>query len=496
MTREVSLTQRVRGSIRWSAISLLATGVLQFAYTGFTARHLAPTQFGGYACALALISLAAFWSLGHVGLAILRHPITESRDIQRIGLSLALASGVVAAASIYLLAPIWIRIWHVPDALPVVQLAAIYGFLAPLNGVMLSLIRRQLRFAAAAKAELMSNVVGFTAGACAVVWTRDARGLVIGQICVLATGIIFSMPLLHRDAIEGSRPGSIGIISFSAKLAAQFFTTYTIGNIPSLAVSRSIGSEALGLFTRAQLLVTLPVSYAAQTIARTLYPVWGRAPSHAARAKAVNDALSIASLCSCFGFGSLFGAAGLTVTLLLGDNFASASGVVQVLCLYAPISLAAAVVMSYHEANASFRIIRKVQCIRLATLSLVVVAVWVPDARLIAAALFASEASGHVAQCISLARAKEIDAADLARSYLAHASVFVACAAVWLFATTLTPSPFVALAVGVTTTGILGYVTLELLADKVPGLTILSSRGMDMRTLTRPKHWGSRAKRR
>lgn len=479
MTDSQSLTSQVRTGLGWSAGSLATLIVLQLAYTSFTARSLTPHDFAYYACALALMSITQYLSLSTLGSAVLRHPVSDSQGLAGIALLLALAAGCLAALLLLVATPAWTALWNLPDATPTIHAAALYAFLAPVHGVAIALVRRRLLFARVAVYELASAVAGFAGGAIAVVVLKTGSALIWGQIIALSTGILIALrPAFVPVPGSSRRPSVTEMLRFSANVSGQNFATYLISNAPYLGISRLIGGSTLGLFTRVDLLVSLPVTHASQALGKLTYPLWGRIKDDETRRAAITDTIIATSLVSAVGFGILLGTADLIVTLLLGNTYEAAITPLRALAISGLIGLPLTVALAFQEASGHFQSIRRIQVTRLLSLSAILMAIWAPHLLVCIGAIILAQTTGHIVQLRDLARQAEIHLGAVLQAYLLHGSVFLTLGGIWLTANAIArdTGPTV-LAGSIGTVAVLA-VCAGLPANRSPGIAVIRARGI------------------
>jgi lipopolysaccharide exporter len=480
MSAPMSFTQHVRRGMGWTGLSLAVIVVMQLGYTAFTARLLAPDHFAFYACAQALAALVGYLSLGSLSAAVLRQPAERAVGLARLAFRLAAIAGGLGLSLLLLAADLWANTWNLPEATTVIRVMAIFVLIAPAHGVSLALVRRRLRFRYVAIVELLASASGFAVGSFVVYATQSAVGLVIGQITMLAMGLALTLLTAIRiGAVDGKSPTARDLIAFTGKVSAQNFSNYVVLHAPSLIISRALGAVALGVFSRAFLLVSLPVGMVSQAAAKTVYPIWGRVSDIPSLRGALTDALSITTLAGAAAFGALGGASSHVVALLLGERFVSAVPILQILSVYGFIYVPASIAASFQESASKFDQVRIVQTVKLIGLAPLILAFWIPSLTLCAATLILSQLLAHVVQLRQLARDGLVDGSRIAQAYSAHLLVGAVLCLTWL-----APQWFlgareaaIALSAGATATWL---VAMTLMGRRIPGLVALSARGFNV----------------
>jgi O-antigen/teichoic acid export membrane protein len=377
---EVKATsRRVAGGVAWNYAGSGLVIVSQIVYTAFTARLLTPVDFGAYASALALIALMGYFSLATLGNAL-----TRARSLSRAtvgtALCLATAAGVGSALVTVLLARPWASVWKTEEAERLILLWAPGILLSALAVIPLGLLRRRLRYAEAAAIESISPVLGFVVGGALVLALRSPSALVAGQVVtaafMLLAGVAFVKGELGRAF---SKSEARGLLSFSTQVTGQNLTHYGIYTLPGLVIARSLGSAALGFYSRANLLVMLPMNFLTIGISKSLYPVIPQLADIVARRRALADVSAVATFLVWPLLGILAGSAGLAVDLLFGAGWEAVASMVPPLCLFAAANLVYAVLASATESIGWLRVTWIIQAVWVGALGVATLVAWQLD---------------------------------------------------------------------------------------------------------------------
>ena len=151
---------------------------------------------------------------------------------------------------------------------------------------------------------------------------RNANALVAGQVATAATLLLLSAAAARPQlAVAYSSVHARSLFSFSAQVSLQNLGHYLNNTLPSFVVSRSLGQASLGFFSRASLLVGLPLTFLAQGVNKTLYPIYPRfrdKPDECRRM--LMDVASVTTTAVWPLFAALAGLAPIVVELLLGEE--------------------------------------------------------------------------------------------------------------------------------------------------------------------------------
>jgi lipopolysaccharide exporter len=481
---ELSLARRSIRGAAWNYGGAVVVTVGQLAYTALTARLISPAEFGAYAVAQALLALVGYFTLGTIGNAIIRQPALSRRTIGTAVVMTAAAGGLVALV-VLVAAPVWAHIWRSSEATILLRLYAPQMLLGALAIVPIALLRRQLRYRAASMIETSAVLVGFAVGAVLALRLRDAEALVLGQVAgagaLAALGFLAARTQL---ALAYGRIEARSLFSFSAQVSLQNLGHYFNTMLPSFAISRSLGATSLGFFSRGSLLVGLPLTFLAQGVTKTLYPIFPRFRNDDGECRRMmTDVASVSTTFVWPLFAALAGLAPLVVQVLLGPTWAPVASIVVPLCLYASLNFVYAIFTSFAESFGYLKQIWLIQaCWTLVLVgSLGLAVVEDADMRTIVFVAAGIQAATNALQVTLLARLRSVDAMGTLRVELWAAAL----AGVWYIVTMLATRALSDDALGVRIAGSCGAVALLALGSwfalpYLPAGKAFASRGIRM----------------
>jgi PST family polysaccharide transporter len=467
-------TEHARRGLSWTVGSLLVLAVSQLAYTSATARLVSPSEFGYYASAQALAAVAGYLSLTSLGSAVMRH--ASGHGLRRAALTLACTTGIMVGGVVALTGGLWARLWGIEGASDAARLAGLCVALSPVMTVMTGLQRRALHFRRAAAAELGGSIAGFAAGLVLALAWHNALALLLGQAAASLVTALLCVPGSRQDDPDGPRVTWRHLAGFASNVSAQNFVYYTIYNLPPFSISRTLGAASLGVYSRANVLITLPLTQLTQAVSRVLYPLWARRTRPEQIRAPFTDVLVGASMVGMLGFGALFGAATPITRLLLGNAFHGVDEVVRILALFGILNLQFSISGSLQEAMRWLRDVWRLQAIKLAASALLLLMPIVEDMRYAAGVLVLGQALAHSRQLLQLRGRGVLMLRPVLTGYGQHA-LLVAPPALALWAVTRAVS---GLAGQVVATVVVSAVTLAavgLLGDRLAGVRALDGRG-------------------
>lgn len=323
----------------WSGGGFAARAVLTLATLAVLARLLTPAEFGLVAVAWIVLDLTARLGQTAIGHLLMQSDKLAARDVDGV-FTLALASGAVCAAAIWLLAPAIAALSDAAALADLLRLLTLAPLVASFSVVPAHLLRRELRQPALLAADLSAYFIGYSCVATTLALNGwGAWAPIIGELVRTAihAGVAATM---HRGrfpprlTLRGTKALVIRATGYLLTQASGF----VLNSAASLAVWSTLGTAALGYYSRAERLAMLPtqafhstffdVSFVATAQRRTRRRQLGWFYLQAA------EGLALAALPACL---LLAIAAPEVVALMLGAQWPASVAILQVLALAIPM---------------------------------------------------------------------------------------------------------------------------------------------------------------
>jgi lipopolysaccharide exporter len=302
---------------RWVSLILLGGGVqslLRILLAATTARLISPSDTGVFQLALSLVLVAV--AIGDPGLAeaAVRRPAQTrvSRDtFFAVNVGLGCFIGLVLLAVAGPLA----RALGAPGSGPLIMGLAILPPFATLTLGPLVELRRSRRFGDIAAVEVLATFAG--CAACVVLALRGGGvwALFAYQAAWSVTRLVGFMalaPVLPRPVlkIRALRP----VARFASHVWAARLADMLVSQLDKVVIGALLGTLALGLYSRAYLLVALPLNLIGAAVTTVLVPSLARAATDGGALKreflATTEAIATAT------FPAFIGAAALASPLV------------------------------------------------------------------------------------------------------------------------------------------------------------------------------------
>lgn len=268
----------------WILSSAGAQAVLRVILLMVLARLLAPAEFGVVAAAMVAIHLAVVLSQLGIIHAIVQRPELEARHVDT-AFTLSLVAGAVLFGLITALAPLIGGFFGFDDLSGVVRALAFVVLIGNVSMVAEGLLRRRMQFRKVAAVSLASYALGYgLTGLALALLGWGVWALVMAQLMqsVLRTGgVLAFQPQPLRLRIE--RGALWDLLHFGGGLTAWRICSELATQADLLVVGRWLGAEALGIYSRAYSLMSMPTALIGHNMVVVLVPAMARIQRHGER---------------------------------------------------------------------------------------------------------------------------------------------------------------------------------------------------------------------
>lgn len=269
-------------AVRGGALTMGAQGLrlaIQVASTIVLARLLPPSDFGLVAMVVALTGLAAlFGDLGLSMATVQRRNITAAQVNALFWINAA--AGVVIAAVVIALSPVIAWFYAEPRLVEITCALAAPFVLSGVTAQHKALMNRQMRFRALVTIDLVALIGGIVAAIALAIAGAGYWALVANPIttAILTLALVWTFSG-WRPGLPARAGGVRSMIAFGANLTGFNLVNYFARNLDDILIGWWWGASALGLYSRAYRLLTLPIQQINAPMAQVMVPGLSRIQS-------------------------------------------------------------------------------------------------------------------------------------------------------------------------------------------------------------------------
>ncbi|MFK7975413.1 MAG: lipopolysaccharide biosynthesis protein [Halioglobus sp.] len=338
----MDLSQKVMSALRWSAAARFFGQLFSWGITIFVIRLLDPQDYGLMAMAMVLVSgliLLNTWGLD----AVLVQTETVSEYLRQQIFGAVIVFNLFIFAALQLLSPALAGWYGEPSLEPVLRLLSVQFLLLIFETLPQSALEREIEFAHRSVVDFVTLVIAsLTTLALALlgygVWAL-AWGAVVGNASrVIGLNLIIRNLVWPRFSFSGMREH----FAFGGFVSADRGLWFLFSESDKFIGGKMLGSQALGYYSVASQLASMPIHKMTGLLNAVAFPAFSQAHANTSNAQVQDYLLKASRLLSIAAIPVFFGmscTAPLFVNVLLGDKWAPAAPLLQLLALVMPLRL-------------------------------------------------------------------------------------------------------------------------------------------------------------
>ena len=272
-----SLTDKTLSGVNWNLAKTYGKTVLNIIVGIILARLLPPTDFGLLKMTFIFIGLADLFSTLGMGASVVKQ-----KNLTDIHIATATTVTILLGISIYIIfyfsAPLIAEFYNELRLIPILRTLSIIFIVKGFTAVSYSRLVREIDFKSILVIEFGSYLFGYSiVSIILAVMGFGVWSLVFGR---LATNFISSIMTLKK--VPPVLNFTIGkkefkeLFAFGTGVSFSKLFNYGGNNVDNLFIGKLINSDALGLYSRAYNLMTLPISKISSGIYNVLFPAFAK----------------------------------------------------------------------------------------------------------------------------------------------------------------------------------------------------------------------------
>ena len=246
-------------ALKWSAFTTAARFVLQFGAQVALARLLGPENFGVYGIGLAVLTFVDFLSGASFSYNLMLQSSVSDEDV-RFSFTWQLITGVLAGVAMFAAAPAIAQFFADARVEGMVQLLSVASVLTAAAAPATYLLQRDLNFRALGLIQLATYAAGYLlVGVPMALQGFGAWSL--GAACVVQAAV--ALVLTYRAKPHPLKPllrhaGGGETLSTGRAVFLTNVVNWLLGNVDRVIIGRVLNAHAVGIFTVAYNLASIP----------------------------------------------------------------------------------------------------------------------------------------------------------------------------------------------------------------------------------------------
>ncbi len=339
-TSFVTIRNQIKSGLKWSAASKAASQLVSWIATIYVIRLLVPGDYGLMAMATVVVAfLSTFHEFG-LGSALIQ---ARDLDEEKIGavygamllLGIAL-SGILAASSWWIA-----QFFDEPRLQTVMAVAGVQFILSAITIVPESMLRRNMQFRLLGIADLIGAITTSLSTLALALHGQGVWSLVLGNLLGALSRLSILVAWSPRRVRPNLRLRGVGnLLSYGGHITAARFLAYFMSQSDILIGAKLLGKDAIGLYSVAVNLASLPMEKAMGTINQVAFSAIARMQDqpHAVRV----GLTSAIRLLFYLTLPAILGLASISaefVPLVLGDKWIDSVLPLQLVAIVIPIRM-------------------------------------------------------------------------------------------------------------------------------------------------------------
>lgn len=331
----MNLKERFVSGVSWSAGAQTAQQVLTLGISIILARHLLPKDYGLVAMVLVFTGFADMLIEGGFSAALVQN---QRLDPQHTSSAFWINTAAAAALAVafYFAAPFIAGFYEAPALEPVARWLSPIFVLSAIRIVPSALLLKSMAFDRLAKIDVFTLLIPGVLAICLAINGWGVWSLVIQNLAnqAMKSALIwFYSP--WRPRLCYSQSAVRELFGYSANLAGYHFIQYWGTQSHALLIGKFMDSSSLGIYTRAQGLVLVPVMAGVGIVGRVMFPILSSIQNDTERVK--RTYLRTIRLIAFVTFPMMLGllvVAESFVLTLLGSSWAAVAPIIQIFCCF------------------------------------------------------------------------------------------------------------------------------------------------------------------
>ncbi len=323
------------GSINWNFINTISQTILTFGVGVVLARILDPNDFGLFGLTIILLGILNLLFTGSISRFIIQKENLDAQDIESsLGISILLS--LLAYLIVWIISPLVASFFNDTILTELIRVYTISIFFISVSSILRGILIKQMNFKLLFYSDLIAIVCGYSiVGIILALSNFGVFSLIyatlIKELLSLITLYFFSKP---RISFKINLAKIKHIFYYSGGIGLSNLFGYAANNADYVIIGKLLNPNALGLYTRAFTIMTLPLSKISMTLFDVIFSVFSNAKNDLQQIKNIYlKSIKLIALLSFPILSTIMMGSELIINGIYGEKWSGAIRVLQILCI-------------------------------------------------------------------------------------------------------------------------------------------------------------------
>ncbi|WP_404445587.1 MOP flippase family protein [Sutcliffiella horikoshii] len=276
-----TITKQILSGAKWTALSTIIITVIQIAQFAILGNLLTKEQFGVVGMITTVVIFTQILlDMGFSAAIIQKEKVTHEQLSTLYWLNIIV--GILLFIALFFASPLIAGFYNQPELVPLIKVLGIMFLIAPIGQQFQYLLQKDLNFNLLSRIEVATNLASFISLLVMLFLIQELYAYVISQVILNSLkGILYFAvyskkwkPTFVFNLSSIKELMSFGVFQLMSRLVNRIGA-----NIDYILIGRFLGAEALGIYSLAYQVVTIPVMKINPIITRVAFPVFSRSQS-------------------------------------------------------------------------------------------------------------------------------------------------------------------------------------------------------------------------
>lgn len=327
--------RRIIGGVNWNFINITAQTILNFIVGVILARILLPKDFGLFGLTIILLGILNLLFTTSISRFIIQK---KDLDEEEIGTSLwvSLILSLSAYIFVWFISPLVASFFTEQSLTELIRIYTLSIFFFSISSILRGLLIKKLDFKSIFYSDTISLLIGYSAISIILAFYGfGVSSLIYGTLAKEFLSLI-TIYLFGKLRLSFKyNPGKLkNIFYYSGGIGLSNIFSYSANNADYVIIGKLLNSSALGLYTRAFNIMTLPLSKISMTLFEVIFSVFSEIQNDIEQIKNIYlKTVKVIALLTFPILASMILGSELIINGIYGQKWSGAIKVLQILCI-------------------------------------------------------------------------------------------------------------------------------------------------------------------